>query len=143
MAININESLRSAAFGAETRRKEEMSNEANLNQILNDLVKSGGVKTAVVVGRDGFVIDGVSNGFLDTETVGAVVSTGIGSSEVMGRELNVGVMTQGMMEYDDGLIMMTLIGDAAILAVVADPQSNLGYIRLQIKKRLPDIEKAI
>jgi|GEM_PF-404831 len=145
MAININESLRSAAFGAKTVRGigEEMGNEANLNQILSDLVKAGGVKTAVVVGRDGFVIDGVSDGFLDTETVGAVVSTGVGSSEVMGRELNVGIMSQGMMEYDGGLIMMTLIGDAAILAVVADPQSNLGYIRLQIRKRLPDIEKAI
>jgi len=58
----------------------------------------------------------------------------------MGRELNVGIMNQGMMEYSGGLIMMSLVGGDAILAVVADTQANLGYVRLQIKKRLPEFE---
>lgn len=120
------------------------TNMSNTKEILQELVQVGGVKTAVVVGRDGFVIDGVSNGgHLETETVGAVISAGIGSSEVMGRELNVGIMNQGMMEFSDGLIMMSLVGDDAILAVVADNQANLGYVRLQIKRRLPEIEKVI
>ncbi|NVN89837.1 MAG: response regulator [Desulfuromonadales bacterium] len=117
---------------------------ATTNELLQELVKISGVKTAVVVGRDGFVIDGVSSGGqLDTETVGAVISAGIGSSEVMGRELNVGKMHQGMMEYADGLIMMSLIGADAILAIVADAEVNLGYVRLQIKRRLPELEKVI
>jgi CheY-like chemotaxis protein/predicted regulator of Ras-like GTPase activity (Roadblock/LC7/MglB family) len=117
---------------------------ATIKELMQELLKSSGVKTAVVVGRDGFVIDGASNGaHLDTETVGAVISAGIGSSEVMGRELNVGVMNQGMMEYDDGLIMMSLVGTDAILAVVAEANVNLGYVRLQIKKRIPEIEKAL
>jgi len=114
------------------------------NELLQELVGVSGIKTAVVVGRDGFVIDGVSNGsHLDTETVGAVISAGIGSSEVMGRELSVGIMNQGMMEFSGGLVMMTLIGQEAILAVVADTQANLGFVRLQIKKRLPELEKAV
>ncbi len=117
---------------------------ASANELLQELVKVGGVRTAVVVGRDGFVIDGVSNGsHLDTETVGAVISAGIGSSEVMGRELKVGLMSQGMMEYSGGLIMMSLVGDDAILAVVADTHANIGYVRLQIKKRLAEIERAV
>lgn len=119
-------------------------NMSNTNELLQELVRIGGVKTAVVVGRDGFVIDGVSSGsHLDTETVGAVISAGIGSSEVMGRELKVGIMSQGMMEYSGGLIMMSLVGNDAILAVVADTHANLGYVRLQIKKRLPAIEQAV
>ncbi len=117
---------------------------ANTKELLQELVSFRGIKTAVVVGRDGFVIDGASNGgHLDTETVGAVISAGIGSSEVMGRELNVGIMNQGMMEYSGGLIMMSLVGEDAILAVVADSQANLGYVRLQIKKRLPEFETCI
>lgn len=130
-----------AADGQKTDGRVKMS---TTHEILQDLVKISGVNTAVIVGRDGFVIDGVSNGgHLETETVGAVISAGIGSSEVMGRELNVGAMNQGMMEYADGLIMMSLVGGDAILAVVADTQVNLGYVRLQIKRRLADIEKAI
>ncbi len=114
------------------------------NELLRELVDIDGVNTAVIVGRDGFVIDGVSSGGkMDAETVGAVISAGTGSSEVMGRELNVGVMTQGMMEYSDGLIMMSLVGSEAILAVVANPKANLGYVRFQIKKRLTAIEKTL
>lgn len=112
--------------------------------LLEELVNVDGVNAAVIVGRDGFVIDGVSNrGSLETETVGAVISAGTGSSEVMGRELNVGSMTQGMMEFSDGLIIMSLVGLGAILAVVADTKANLGYVRFQIKKRIPEIEKAL
>ncbi len=117
---------------------------AMTNDLLKELVDVDGVSSAVIVGRDGFVIDGVSNsGRLETETVGAVISAGTGSSEVMGRELSVGAMTQGMMEYSDGMIMMSLVGRDAILAVVATPKANLGYVRFQIKKRLPMLEKAL
>jgi predicted regulator of Ras-like GTPase activity (Roadblock/LC7/MglB family) len=117
---------------------------ANTNELLEELVRVDGVNTAVIVGRDGFVIDGVSHGGkLETETVGAVISAGTGSSEVMGRELSVGIMTQGMMEYSDGMIMMSLVGNDAILAVVADEKANLGYVRFQIKKCLPAIEKTL
>jgi predicted regulator of Ras-like GTPase activity (Roadblock/LC7/MglB family) len=114
---------------------------AKSKELLEDLVKVDGINAAVIVARDGFVIDGVSNrGSLDTDTVGAVISAGTGSSEVMGRELNVGAMTQGMIEFTGGLIIMSLVGLDAILAVVADPKANLGYVRLQIKKRIPEIE---
>jgi len=114
-----------------------------LRQLLNELVKTDGINTAVVVGRDGFVIDGVSErSALDTEAVGAIISTGIGSAEVMGGELKVGMMTQSMFEYQDGVIVLSLAGEA-ILAVVADPKANLGMVRLQVKKRAPEIAKAM
>ena len=115
-----------------------------LRDILNDLIKVEGVTSAVVVGRDGFVIEGVSrSATLDTEAVGAVISTGIGSSEVMGTELGVGEMTQGLFEYKGGLIVMGLVGRDAIVAVVAAIGANLGNVRYQLKKRIPDLERAL
>jgi predicted regulator of Ras-like GTPase activity (Roadblock/LC7/MglB family) len=117
---------------------------AGIRDQLGDMIKVDGITTAVVVGRDGFVIEGVTGGGrLDTEAVGAVISTGIGSSEVMGRELRLGDMAQAMMEYKDGIIVMTLLGDAAVLAVVADLKANLGNIRFQVKKRAPDILRTL
>ena len=115
----------------------------NLKQVLNDLVRADGINTAVVVGRDGFVIEGAtSRGALDTDAVGAIISTGIGSAEVMGTELRVGTMTQSMFEYHDGVIVLSLAGEA-ILAVVADPRANLGMVRFQVKKHTPEIIKAM
>jgi predicted regulator of Ras-like GTPase activity (Roadblock/LC7/MglB family) len=117
---------------------------AQLRELLRELTTVQGIKSAVVVGRDGFVIDGVTEGTgLDADAVGAVISTGIGSSEVMGRELDVGAMTQGMVEYEGGLIVMALLGADAILAVVADLNANLGNVRFQIKKRLQQVEQAL
>ena len=117
---------------------------AQLKELLTELVDVQGINSAVVVGRDGFVIDGVARGaHLDTDAIGAVISTGTGSSEVMGRELEVGEMTQCMFEYSQGLIVMALLGYDAILAVVADLNANLGNVRFQIKKRSKLIEEAL
>ena len=117
---------------------------ADLRELLEELVTVQGIGTAVVVGRDGFVIEGVSQGGqIDTDAVGAVISTGIGSSEVMGRELAVGDMSQAMFEFNDGMIVLALLGYDAILAVVADLKANLGNVRYQLKKRSEAIEKAL
>lgn len=115
-----------------------------LKELLVDLVKVEGITAAVVVGRDGFVIEGVTqHEGTDTEAVGAVISTGIGSSEVIGRELEVGNMTQGMIEYDNGIVVMSLLGPDAILAVVAQPSANLGNVRYQIRKRAEAIQSSL
>ena len=115
-----------------------------LKDLLGDLGKVEGISAAVVVSRDGFVIEGVThNGKLDSEAVGAVISAGIGSSQVMGSELNVGQLTQMMIEFKDGVIVVSFLGDAAVLATVADLTANLGNVRYQVKKRAGAIEAAL
>jgi predicted regulator of Ras-like GTPase activity (Roadblock/LC7/MglB family) len=117
---------------------------AGLKELLTELVEVQGINSAVVVGRDGFVIEGVSRyGALDADAIGAVISTGVGSSEVVGQELSLGELTQGMFEYSDGLIVMALLGVDAILAVVADLKANIGNVRFQLKKRAESIEQAL
>jgi uncharacterized protein len=99
-----------------------------------------GIKAAVVVGRDGFVIEGTaSDGNLDIEAVGAVISTGLGSSEMMGKELKVGTLTQSMLEFDNGVLVMGTLGKDALLCLVCGAGANLGNVRLQMKKRSPEM----
>ena len=113
---------------------------AGLKTQLSDFVRVEGIKSAVIVGRDGFVIEGVTNdGNLDIEAIGAILSTGLGTSEVMGKELNVGKLTQSMVEYESGVLVMGTLGIDALLCVVCDQGSNLGNVRLQVKKRSPNL----
>ncbi len=117
---------------------------ASLRDQLTDLSKVDGVTTVVVVSRDGFVIDGVTAGDdIDVDAVGAIMSAGVGSSEVMGRELNIGQMTQIMSEYKGGVIVASFLGEGSILVIVADLTANLGNIRYQVKKRAQSIEAAL
>jgi predicted regulator of Ras-like GTPase activity (Roadblock/LC7/MglB family) len=115
----------------------------SLKEQLEDFLKVEGVITVVVVGRDGFIIDAASKGNLNIDDVGAVVSTGMGSSESMGIDLRVGNMNQGMLEYENGIIFMRAISEDAILIIVSTPQVNLGMIRFQMKKRMGDIAAAL
>jgi len=135
------EHLTAADEAADPTGRDEMK---SLKELLNELIHIEGINTAVLVGRDGFVIEGlVSAGRLDAEAIGAVISTGIGSSEVMGRELQVGDLEQTMVEFKDGIIVVNLVGENAILAVVADLKTPLGNVRYQVKKRLPQIIEAL
>jgi len=116
---------------------------ATVRNLLGDLVNVEGITSAVVIGRDGFVIEGLASNGMDTDALGAVVSTGLGSAEVIGRELGTGMMSQALYEYKDGVIMMSTVGRDAILAVVADLQANLGNIRYQVKKVRPNLEAVL
>lgn len=122
--------------------KEETSM-ASLKEQLEDFLNVEGVTTVVVVGRDGFIIDSASKGTFPIDEVGAVVSTGMGSSESMGTDLGVGDMQQGMLEYQNGIIFMRALGEDAIFVVVAHPNVNLGMVRLQIKRRIDNIRAAL
>ncbi len=113
---------------------------ASTKDILTALTSVDGISSAVCVGRDGFVIDASAAPGADVDAIGAMVSTGLGSAESVGKELGVGGLTQAMMEYKNGVIVMTAIGVDAILAVVAAESSSLGNVRMQVKKRKRDLE---
>ena len=117
---------------------------ADLKTTLNELSIIEGVKASLVIGRDGFVIESANAASgIDDDAIAAAISSGIGSSEVIGRELGVGSLDQGMFEYKEGMLIVSLLGPDAILAVVADQRSNLGNIRYQVKKRISALMAAL
>jgi predicted regulator of Ras-like GTPase activity (Roadblock/LC7/MglB family) len=122
---------------------EEEKSMASLREQLEDFLQVEGITTVVVVGRDGFIIDSASTGSFNIDEVGAVVSTGMGSSESMGPDLGVGDMQQGMLEYNGGIVFMNALGEDAIFVLVARPDVNLGMVRLQIKRRIDSIKAAL
>ena len=108
---------------------------SSLKQLLRDLMRVPGVHSAVVVDRDGFALEQISVlDEIDPEMIGVILSTGVSSVGVMGRELLIGDMRQSMMEYDGGIVVTSALGKDAILAIVADQASNVGQIRYQVKK---------
>jgi predicted regulator of Ras-like GTPase activity (Roadblock/LC7/MglB family) len=105
-----------------------------LKQILSDFLRLEGVTAAVVVGRDGFVIESAESGDIDTEALGAMASTGMGTSEAMGSELGKGEMIQMLVELDDGPILLSPLSEDELIAIVAEKKVNIGRIRYELKK---------
>ena len=113
----------------------------NPKTVLMNLTKVQGIHEALVVGRDGFVIEHV--GDMDPDATGAVVSTAIGATEAMGHELSQGDLFEMMAEYKEGTVIVAPIGGDAILGIAALESANLGAIRHAVKKNLRDLERAL
>ncbi len=117
---------------------------ATLKIVLKEITELEGINAAVVVNRDGFMIEGVmKTSLIDVEYMAAIISAGIGSSEQMARQLELGALNITMVECEKGVVVVILLGDDAVMAVVADLKANLGNIRYQLKKRLDEIKKAL
>ncbi|MCP4677858.1 MAG: dynein regulation protein LC7 [Deltaproteobacteria bacterium] len=111
------------------------------NAIIKELNTAPGIHETLIVGRDGFVIDNV--GDMDSESVGAIISTAIGAVEAMGRDCEQGGLFEIMAEYNGGVIIAAPIGQDALLGVVADSNANLGAIRHAVKKNMRELERAL
>lgn len=120
----------------------EDSEMTDIQKILAEFTNIDGVHTACLVGRDGFLLDNIARSGIDAEMIGAIASSGFGSAESMGNQLGQGDLNLTMLEYTDGPVMFAPVGSEAFLVIVADKDTNLGWIRLTIKKNSKMIEQA-
>ena len=106
----------------------------DIQKILAEFTNIEGVHTACLVGRDGFLLDSLARAGIDAEMIGAIASSGFGSAESMGNQLGQGDLNMTMFEYGNGPVMFAPVGSEAFLVIVADKDTNLGWIRIAIKK---------
>ena len=90
-----------------TRENQLYGGKEMLKPLLEEFLKLEGVSAAVVVGRDGFVIESAVSGKVDIEALGAMASTGLGTSEAMGNTLGKGELSQMLVELEKGPIILS------------------------------------
>lgn len=112
-----------------------------IQDILAEFTNIEGVHTACLVGRDGFLLDSLARAGLDSEMIGAIASSGLGSAESMGTQLGQGELKMTMFEFENGPVIFAPVGKDAFLVIVADQDTNLGWIRMSIKKNSAKIQK--
>ena len=120
------------------KRNDEKVMDASLGSILGDFLKIDGVKSAAVVGRDGFVIDSVESEKVDMEALGAMVAIAVGSAEKLGSEFELGTMEQYLVEYEHGKVAIATIGEN-ILALVTDNSAVIGGVRFAVKRSIQSL----
>ncbi len=112
-----------------------------IQKILAEFTNIEGVHTACLVGRDGFLLDSLARAGIDAEMIGAIASSGFGSAESMGNQLGQGDLRMTMFEFANGPVMFAPVGEEAFLVIVADQETNLGWIRISIKKNSKKIKE--
>jgi predicted regulator of Ras-like GTPase activity (Roadblock/LC7/MglB family)/CheY-like chemotaxis protein len=112
-----------------------------IQTILAEFTNIEGVHTACLVGRDGFLLDSLARAGIDAEMIAAIASSGFGSAESMGNQLGQGDLRMTMFEFENGPVMFAPVGEDAFLVIVAEQQTNLGWIRISIKKNSKKIQE--
>lgn len=107
---------------------------AGLRGILDGLLKVDGVTAALVIGRDGFVIESAAAHAIDADAVGAIAASSLSAAEAMGEEMKLGALGSILIEYELGPVAVTLAGPDAVLAVVGNQGTNLGRVRIEMRK---------
>ena len=132
-----------AIDGAIIANKENVEEDMDdVKGVLNEFTNIPGVNTACLVGRDGFLLESTALSGIDTEMIGAIASSGFGASESMGNQLGKGTLNMSMIEYMNGPVMLSPVGEEAFLVIVAEKEANLGMIRLKIKKHAREIQES-
>jgi predicted regulator of Ras-like GTPase activity (Roadblock/LC7/MglB family) len=116
----------------------------DLKQTLSRFLSIPGVRLAVLVGRDGLMIEGLTrDGKEDMEAVGAIMTTGLSTAEALGQEIGRGSVISALMEYEHGLVSVDPLGDFALVVTLSDNASSLGRVRHMVKTSRNEILEAL
>lgn len=114
----------------------------DLQDVLRRITGYNGIGVALLVGRDGLMIDGVSvTEEDDLEELAAIVSSSLAQTEQLGTQLQRGALVQMLMEFEELMIVVETIGDD-ILVVTAPKPANIGLIRTAMRKHRDELLQA-
>ena len=119
----------------------------NLAELLNEALTIKGVTSVAVVAQDGKLVEGASNSGQDLSFVGGLITSGMASSRVLAELLGEGEITQTMIEFDEGPVLLTplgsqSIGEGYVAVVTLGSSSDMGRARFGLRKLLPQIAEA-
>ena len=107
--------------------------------VLGELNKTTGVKGSMVVGADGLIIAADLDSRLEDETVGALAASIVSNVTKAVERLNQHNADRIMIESEEGKIFLNDVG-VGILAVITEPEVNVGMVRLEIKNAVAMIK---
>jgi len=116
----------------------------DLKQTLSRFLSIPGVRLAVLVGRDGLMIEGLTrDGKEDMEAVGAMMTSSLNSAEALGQEIARGNVVGVLNEYEHGLVSVDPMGDFALMVTLFDNAASIGRVRHLVKTSRIEILEAL
>ena len=93
-----------------------------------------GVEAAVILGRDGLLIDSQSIPGLDAEDLAARIPAIIGPADELGAAANRGPLRPPCSSISRGLAVVSVLSADAVLFVLVRPQANIGQLLFELRR---------
>jgi len=110
-----------------------------IRDLVSALRRRDGVEAAIVLGRDGLLIDGASVGALDPEGLAAHVPPMVAAAIDMGRAAGRGDFGLMVLEYGGGTAIVTALSNDALLLVLLSGTDTLPALLYDLRRHRAQI----
>ena len=98
---------------------------------------------AAVVSVDGLSMASALPGNVEEDRVSAMSAAMLSLGERISSELGRGTLEQVFIKGERGYVILTSVGEEAVLTVLARPEAKLGLIFLDVNRTVEDLEKLV
>ncbi len=106
-------------------------------------ISSPDIQASAVVSVDGLIIASALPGSVEEDRVSAMSAAMLSLGERISIELRRGGLDQVYIRGDNGYVMLTSVGQEAVLTVMASVNAKLGLIFLDIKRTAEKLSELI
>ena len=115
----------------------------SIRDLVGTIRQREGVEAAVVLGRDGLVIDSQGAPGIDTEGLAALIPAIIGPADELGAAIDRGVLRTAVLEHNNGLAIISVLNDDGILVVLMRLDANVGSLLYELRRNRERIASLI
>jgi predicted regulator of Ras-like GTPase activity (Roadblock/LC7/MglB family) len=112
---------------------------ATIRELVGAIRQRDGVEAAVVLGRDGLLIDSQTAAGVDAESVAAHVPLILTAADDFGAANARGELRTAVLEHANGLAIVSAVSADAVLLVLVRPQANVAQLMYDIRRHREQI----
>lgn len=114
---------------------------ASIRDLVGAIRQREGVEAAVVLGRDGLLIDSQSTMELDAEGLAARIPGIVASADEIGDTTGKGTMRIALVEHENGYAVVSSVGDDALMCVLTTHAADLGSLLYDVRRHRESIAR--
>src|SRR4051812_35290945 len=106
----------------------------SIRDLVGAIRQREGVEAAIVLGRDGLLIDSQTVPGVDAEDLAARIPAIIGPADELGEGMARGALATAVLEFAGGLAIVEVLNADAILVVLVRPEANVGQLLFELRR---------
>jgi predicted regulator of Ras-like GTPase activity (Roadblock/LC7/MglB family) len=112
---------------------------ATIRDLVRTLERREGIDAAIVLGRDGLLIDGACAPTYEVEDLAVLVPPVALAAIDLGQSARTGNAGLMVLEYDHGTIIISAISPDAFLFLLVRPSANLAALLFELRRHRPQL----
>lgn len=118
-------------------------NELMVDRLRDMQAASPDIEASAVVSVDGLIIASALPGDTEEDRVSAMSAAMLSLGERISGELGRGTLEQVYIRGGEGFVILTAVGEEAVLTALAREEAKLGLVFLEMRRAAEDLERLV